>query len=170
MWWERTVRSKGGHVSQPEQVQTPPQEELPVFVYGTLRTGQDNYVRFLGGKTAREIPATLPEHQMYVAGDYPFVTDAMDDSTVVGDLMFLAPERYQAVLADLDGLEGYRLNDLDSPYLRVKRSAHYIDAEGQARRIETWVYHGGLDCLSTMSEDNRVASGDWAAYVRTRRP
>lgn len=146
------------------------QEELPVFVYGTLRTGQENYVRFLEGKTAREIPATLPEHRMYVADDYPFVTDAMDESAVVGDLIFVEPAQYAAVLADLDRLEGYQLDELGSPYLRVKRSAQYTDAEGATQRIETWVYHGGLRCLSTMSEDSWVGSGDWLTYVRTRRP
>ena len=155
-------------MSHPDRVAQ--QEELPVFVYGTLRTGQENYVRYLEGKTAREILATLPEHRMYVADEYPFVTDAMDDSAVVGDLIFVEPEHYVAVLADLDRLEGYQLDELGSPYLRVKRSAHYTDAEGATQRIETWVYHGGLRCLSTMSEGSRVANGDWLTYLHTRRP
>src|SRR5262249_3285693 len=91
----QAVIRKACHVSEPDS--TAPLEELPVFVYGTLRTGQDNYVRFLAGKTTRELPATLPDHSMYVAYGYPFVTDVFDGRAVIGDLMYLESTGYKSV-------------------------------------------------------------------------
>src|SRR5262249_60711090 len=73
---------KGGTLlSEPDS--TAPLEELPVFVYGTLRSGQDNYARFLAGKNVRETPAALPDHSMYVAYGYPFVTDVLGGRSLI---------------------------------------------------------------------------------------
>src|SRR5258706_16482561 len=100
-------------------------EYLPIFVYGTLRPGQENYDRFVLGKTAREVAAMLPDHAMFVLDGYPCITaDANRGAVigaVIGDVLYLLPELFPAVLAALDQLEGYMPGDASSPYLRVRR-------------------------------------------------
>jgi gamma-glutamylcyclotransferase (GGCT)/AIG2-like uncharacterized protein YtfP len=139
-------------------------QQLPIFVYGTLRTGQGNYRRFLEGETIAEYPATLPNHKMYSLG-IAYITDSKT-GCVVGDLMFLEPSTYQKVLANLDGLEGYREKDPHSHYLRVKRTAQYTDKTGRLQNVECWVYHGGEYALRRMKEENLVEGGDWLAHKK----
>jgi gamma-glutamylcyclotransferase (GGCT)/AIG2-like uncharacterized protein YtfP len=140
-------------------------EELPFFVYGTLRVGESNYRRYVAGKTTQEYPAILPAHTLY-ARDLPCVTDASDGSQVVGDLLFVPTELYAHVLAALDELEEYYPEEADPWYIRVKRRVHYTDAEGVAREVDAWVYHGGKRTLRQYSADDRVPSGDWIAFYR----
>lgn len=141
-------------------------EYLPVFVYGTLRTGQGNWSRLLRGRTRHEIEAKLPRHKMYSVG-IAYVTDNAPqeaESEIVGDLMYIEPEIYSQVMRNLDGLEGYNAATHTGHYLRVKRTATYKTELGQTREVEAWVYHGGEEALRRMTERVRVQSGDWLEW------
>ncbi len=144
------------------QTTTPQQdteEQLPFFVYGTLRTGQGNWVNCLKGKTAREVPAIAPDQVMYSDG-LAFVTDR-EGYQVVGDLMFVKPQQYAAVLARLDQLEGYYADAPErSFYVRVAREVIYREGD-EERRVRAWVYHVGRRTLSRLDDDLIVADGDW---------
>jgi gamma-glutamylcyclotransferase (GGCT)/AIG2-like uncharacterized protein YtfP len=140
-------------------------EQLPVFVYGTLRAGELNHRRLVAGRTTREVSATLPDHKMY-ASDYPCVTDDPEGGRVTGDLLFIRPEIYEVVLAQLDELEQYDPAADDPWYRRVKRTAEYADAAGNTRRVEAWVYHGGRATLAAHTEEQRVPGGDWLEHCR----
>jgi gamma-glutamylcyclotransferase (GGCT)/AIG2-like uncharacterized protein YtfP len=140
-------------------------EQLPVFVYGTLRVGELNHRRLVAGRTTREIPAVMPNQKMY-AGAYPCVADDPEGGEIVGDLLFIRPELYAQMLAELDELEEYRPEEEDPWYRRVSREARYRDEEGRTRTVEAWVYHGGRATLSAFTERDRVADGDWLAYCR----
>jgi gamma-glutamylcyclotransferase (GGCT)/AIG2-like uncharacterized protein YtfP len=45
-----------------------PTTHLPIFVYGTLRTGQSNWARLLRGTTVSETPAVALDHALYANG------------------------------------------------------------------------------------------------------
>ena len=139
-----------------------PAEQLPIFVYGTLRHGQINYRRLLSGKTSREEPAILPDHALHT-GIYPYVFDTTRGAQVHGELMFPLPHIYDDLLAQLDELEDYRAGDESSMYLRVTRPVTYTGANGEPLTITAWVYHAGPVARRAATEANRIPSGDWLA-------
>ncbi|NTU81043.1 MAG: gamma-glutamylcyclotransferase [Chloroflexales bacterium] len=135
---------------------------LPLFVYGTLRPGQPNYARYLGGQTAAEAPATLVGAALFTEGPYPFLVTAPDmlrpDDMVRGAIIALRPPVYQLVMADLDDLEGYIEGDTHNLYERI--ALEVATAEGPRR---AWVYVAGAGPLALIraGELRRVAGGDW---------
>lgn len=144
---------------------------LPVFVYGSLRVGESNYLRLVEGNTEREVAAVLPGHRMYryeiYSGIYPCVSDAGPEEAVPGDLLYLPDDIYEPVLAALDELEMYDPATHSGPYLRVKRTAFALDDAEQAHPIEAWVYHASPDTLASRAPDDHIPGGDWVAYRRT---
>jgi len=140
---------------------------LPIFVYGTLRPGQGNYDRFVLGKTAREVAAMLPDHAMFVLDRYPCITDDTGAGDVIGDVLYLLPELFPAVLAALDRLEGYTPGDACSPYLRVRRSVRTGEGDGgePPRTSLAWVYVAGEPALLRRPACDPVPGGDWLAYL-----
>src|SRR5260221_12540408 len=105
-------------------------EYLPIFVYGTLRPGQENYDRFVLGKTAREVAALLPDHAMFVLDGYPCITEDTGAGDVSGDTLILLPELFPAVLAALDPLGGCTPRGAGSPYPRVRPPVPTRDRAG----------------------------------------
>lgn len=149
-----------------------PAGRLPVFVYGSLRVGESNYLRLVEGNTEREVSAVLPAHRMYryeiYAGVYPCVIDAGTDEAVPGDLLYLRDEIYAPVLARLDELEMYDPATHSGPYLRVRRVAFAADDAGRARPIEAWVYHASPETLASRRPDDHIPGGNWVAYRRSQ--
>lgn len=134
-------------------------EQLPVFVYGTLRTGQGNWRRYLQGKTSAQRPAIAPDHKMY-ATNYAYVTDAPGQQ-IVGELVEIWPECYGRVMRDLDRLEDYDpLDPEHSLYVRVEREVLLVDAEPHRRR-RAWIYHLNPRRHDAFSDADLVADGDW---------
>lgn len=97
--------------------------QLPFFVYGTLKRGEPNYVRYLTGQTAGEVSAYLERAALFTQGPYPFLTQAADlltpDAKVYGNLITIRPAVYHLVLSDLDRLEGYIEGGTQNLYERV---------------------------------------------------
>jgi gamma-glutamylcyclotransferase (GGCT)/AIG2-like uncharacterized protein YtfP len=118
-------------------------EYLPVFVYGTLRAGQDNWRR------------------------YAYVTDA-PGYQVIGELMLIRPECYAPVMQDLDRLEDYDPDDLEgSLYVRVQREVLVIESVPRPRRA--WIYHLNPRQRGMFSEADLVPHGDWLRHGRGER-
>jgi gamma-glutamylcyclotransferase (GGCT)/AIG2-like uncharacterized protein YtfP len=138
---------------------------LPIFVYGTLRPGQENYDRFVLGKTAREVPAVLPAHAMFVLGGYPCITEDAGLGDVIGDVLYLLPELFPKVLAALDQLEGYVPGDPSSPYLRVRCSVRTGDGGEPPHASLAWVYVAGEPALLRRPACVPVPGGNWLAYL-----
>lgn len=130
-----------------------PLRYLPVFVYGTLRSGEKNYPRFLAGRTTSEFPGTVAGELFFVRdGGYPYLIPG--SGRVRGELMVLAPSQYAATLASLDTLEEYDPRDeAHSVYLRRTASVR-LDNGGE--RL-AWVYYWNLP--EVMGEP--VVSGDF---------
>lgn len=144
--------------------------QMPVFVYGTLRNPngvnpQGNYRWALAGRTVSEQPATLDRAVMYDNnGGFPFVsrTDATDHDQVQGEVMYLDPTQYDAVVRDLDGLEGYRgPNARGNMYERVLVTV--TTADGQ--QIEAYTYLTAPDLFEhRVKHLPVVTNGDWVGY------
>ena len=142
-------------------------EELPVFVYGTLRTGQGNWSHLLAGNTTSEHPAVAPNHVMWSRG-IAFIADGEGEGEgeVIGDLMIIDREIYQEVMVNLDRLEGIhnRQTGAGYSYCRVKR---VVMVDG--REVEAWMYHGSSEVVGgfrTNGEKYRVSSGDWLEWQK----
>lgn len=79
-------------------------ERLPLFVFGTLRRGEENH-HYLAGRYDRVRAASLPDFRRETAAHgYPAAVAAPGES-VEGELFFLTPQHYDAVLRDCDLLE-----------------------------------------------------------------
>lgn len=140
-------------------------EPLPVFVYGTLRTGQRNWQRLLAGRTVHEQPATAPNHVMYADG-IAFIGDGA--GTVVGDLLTLDPARSVALMRDLDQLEGITdpATGRGLGYCRVQRPVLVGDTP-----VRAWLYHGSpatLAAFAAQGDTFVVLDGDWVAWCAQR--
>jgi gamma-glutamylcyclotransferase (GGCT)/AIG2-like uncharacterized protein YtfP len=138
-------------------------DQPPIFVYGSLRHGMENY-GMLRGRTLSEVPATLVGAQMYSLGWFPMLVEAADDYTVRGELMILHPQHYSRVLTSLDRLEGYDENDeAHSLYLRVRCPVR----SKSGREVMAWVYMGS-ESRVTSRHGEIVAGGDWIRYTQDR--
>ncbi|MFD8058913.1 gamma-glutamylcyclotransferase family protein [Streptomyces cyaneofuscatus] len=84
---------------------SPPTDELPFFVYGTLLPGEPNHDLFLRGRTSGERPAVLPRALLYDGPGYPYAIDG--HGRVHGTLLTAAPGVYGELLGLLDHLEEY---------------------------------------------------------------
>jgi gamma-glutamylcyclotransferase (GGCT)/AIG2-like uncharacterized protein YtfP len=129
----------------------------PVFVYGTLRPGQENYA-LLRGFTVAEEPAYAAHLDLFALPSYPMALSG--SGTVVGDLLFLAPAIYRRLLQHLDDLEGWVPNQIGCQFRRVP-----CRVTTQARlRQPAWMYIGNRPHLG--AEAVRIDHGDWVRYRR----
>ena len=138
----------------------------PVFVYGTLRVGQGNHRRLLGGRTVNERPCIAEGLAMYGHG-IPYAVRS-PGSRVVGDLITIDPALYSEVLADLDRLEGYHPDRPDdSHFVRATRPVitnNPLPGGGTWQAFHTaWIYLAGpgVDPASM----TRISGSDWLVHT-----
>ncbi|GAA1353817.1 gamma-glutamylcyclotransferase family protein [Streptomyces beijiangensis] len=125
-----------------------PEQELPFFVYGTLRPGERNHDLFLRGRTASEEPASLPGLVLYQGPGYPYAIEA--PGTSVGELVTAGPGAYPRLLDELDRLE--------DEYDRVARDV--LRADGTP--VRAWVYViTGAEARRLRSGGHPIPGGDW---------
>lgn len=130
---------------------------LPVFVYGTLRSEQRGGQVFDGALEQRA-PAELPGHQLYQAG-LPYVAEVGPlDSSVIGEILTIAPGQYSDMMARIDRIEGFRPGQAQVNH--YNREARMVTAPDCGQKL-AWVYHGGQGF--SYNDDRLVPGGDWAA-------
>lgn len=151
----RTVRASEGYARWVERETSPDpavegpvvSDELPFFVYGTLRPGAYNHDRFLAGRIGAEADAVLDGAVLYDGPGYPYVVPA-EKGRVVGTLLTPAPGAYGELFGLLDRLE------LPVGYERVAKD---VVRTGDGARVAAWVFLAGPDApLGPVIE-----SGDW---------
>jgi gamma-glutamylcyclotransferase (GGCT)/AIG2-like uncharacterized protein YtfP len=140
------------------------EQQLPFFVYGTLRPGGSNYGRYLAGRTLAEVDASLAGAALFSPGAFPFLTLEPDlaapDAVAHGTLITVAPAQYAAALPLLDTLEGYTPGGDANLYERIATSV--LTAGGPQR---AWVYIAAPRALRLIRAGRmrRVAGGRWEA-------
>ncbi|MFI1258993.1 gamma-glutamylcyclotransferase family protein [Streptomyces netropsis] len=140
-------------------------EQLPVFVYGTLRAQQGNYRRILAGRTACERPASLEDYTL-LGSVVPFAVPR-EGRRVVGELMDVRPEAWRMVLRRLDHLEGYTGAEFDSLYVRRQHVVQCSDGEP----VRAYFYEAGpAHRESWLMGSPEVPGGDWVASGFARTP
>lgn len=113
------------------------QTPTPVFVYGTLRTGQGNWQWALQDRTTSAHLATVTGFQMYGLQGYPYAVHTDNDKHLIhGEVMHIDPEQYDEVMADLDRLEGYRPDNKNSHYDKKIIQATLEDGT----KVEAYIY------------------------------
>jgi gamma-glutamylcyclotransferase (GGCT)/AIG2-like uncharacterized protein YtfP len=137
--------------------------QLPVFVYGTLRSGQGNYRHILAGHTKRERSAVLHDYKL-LDGGVPFAVLG-EGHRVVGEVMDLQPLMWETVLNRLDRLESYTGRDHDSLYVRAVRRVTLEDGS----EIDVYVYLASQSTCNGVWLANapEVPGGDWVAADAT---
>ncbi|MEV6396741.1 gamma-glutamylcyclotransferase family protein [Streptomyces sp. NPDC051907] len=139
-------------------------EELPFFVYGTLRPGEPNHDRFLLGRTSAETPAALARARLYDGPGYPYaVLDASVSDTVTGEVAWAAPGEYGELLAVLDHLEEYIAPG--HPRNLYERVAHdVVRPDGTA--VRAWVYVAAPRVATRLRTDGvLIRGGDWSGRL-----
>jgi gamma-glutamylcyclotransferase (GGCT)/AIG2-like uncharacterized protein YtfP len=136
-------------------------EQLPVFVYGTLRHGCGNYEALLEGCTTAEFSAQAEGLALYGARfAFPYAA-VREGGVVVGELMVIDPQRYDEVLRHLDMLEGYRQKHPESShYVRVTRTVR-CEIDGQWVSREAYLYLAGNRAIARFDEADLIPGGDW---------
>lgn len=106
-------------------------EELPLFVFGTLRRGQCNH-HLIDGYEERMVPARLPGFERVA----PLMIARRPGSVVEGELYFLRPETYLEVMRQCDALEGIASGETaGEDYRRVR-----VDVETDEGIVKAWAY------------------------------
>ncbi|GAB4553466.1 MAG: gamma-glutamylcyclotransferase [Anaerolineae bacterium] len=138
--------------------------QTPIFVYGTLRNGERNYMRLLCGFTVSEFPAQLDQAQLFSLGSFPILVDAPESNAVVhGECLILHPAAYSRLLNELDYLEGYNpLAEARGEMSLYRRERRKIRLTGGAEAM-AWVYVGNHAMLRTLPHQ-LIAGGDWVQH------
>lgn len=129
-------------------------DQVPLFVYGTLRRTQENYT-LLRGYTLDERPAWIDGHTLYAINTYPVV--AIGEHTVYGELIRLNPNVCDRVLGRLDAFE---------------RSASRPNAGALHRRLvraqtatgHEWAWLYRAEDTRLIASGRIVPSGDWISH------
>jgi gamma-glutamylcyclotransferase (GGCT)/AIG2-like uncharacterized protein YtfP len=110
-------------------------QELPLFVFGTLRRGESNY-HFLAGRYDRCLAAMLHDFKRTMtAHGFPGVVPSPGEN-VTGELFFIRPAIFQETLRQCDILEDLPPGQLVGRYYR--RTRVVVDSvEGS---VTAWAY------------------------------
>lgn len=137
--------------------------QTPLFVYGTLRRGQHNYMRLLAGYTVSEIPATISGMRLYTVGHFPVMVEGEPGEVVHGEWMIVHPIVYAHVLEMLDRLEGYNPTAADGNasglYRREKRRVQLASGS----EALAWMYIGNPAMLEAMPHA-LIPDGNWLTF------
>lgn len=90
-------------------------ESLPIFVYGTLKLGEERSCRWPYPPQSVEPAVTRAE--LYDLGPYPAILPG--DDPVAGELWTLDPEHLDHTLRVLDEIECFGVDDVDLYVRRV---------------------------------------------------
>lgn len=141
-------------------------EPYPVFVYGTLRSGQGNH-RLMADAVQSSSLARADGVGVYGAhAGFPYATEHEDaDAFTVGEVSWLSdgPVGWQA-RQSLDWLEGFSSDaPSTSHYERVLRPVRVQGPDGVTREVQAWMYMARGSARRQLSEADRILDGDWVA-------
>ncbi|WP_192988118.1 gamma-glutamylcyclotransferase family protein [Carnobacterium mobile] len=148
------------------------QEEVfrPVFVYGSLKTGEFNYKRYLDGKVLTVEPKRArikgKLYDMPYKGYPALQVEALSSDWVYGEVVELLD--YETTLSQLDGLEGYY--GAEHPANEYERSIKTVEVwqertqEFIAQKAFVYLYRVENDARFT-EQAQAVKDGIWRPSV-----
>lgn len=112
-------------------------EQLPLFVFGTLRVGHSNH-RLLRGRYLRVLDAELLGYRRI----QPLMIAPSADGCVDGELFFIKPDRYELTLSECDRLEGIPEGQTSGPfYARIEVTVHVSNESHESPDgLRAWAY------------------------------
>ena len=108
-------------------------EHLPIFVYGTLKRGEER--AGMWPHEPLEVREATTRAALYDLGPYPALGEGED--VVGGELWFVAEEHLERTLAALDEIEGYNQGGED---LYVRVDVPCADGGGESHTAFTYFY------------------------------
>ena len=103
--------------------------ELPLFLYGTLRKGESGE-DVLAADVVRRAAARARGRLLDLKAPYPGAVFGPDEGWIDGEIVWLAPSRFQAALDRADEYENV-------PFL-FRRIAVTVETDGQS--VEAWAF------------------------------
>ena len=127
-------------------------EELPVFVFGTLRPGWGNACQWDGlGEAKHDGKAIVKDHRLVSNGAFPYCLPAAGRNTV-GTLIVAHDGCWSRMIDQMDMLEGV-------PVHYNRRRVNVSTPEG---KIQSWYYLP--DDWGTYERMSPVPNNDWAQH------
>lgn len=108
-------------------------ENLPIFVYGTLKRGQIRAGRW--PRAPQSVVAATTRGRLYDLGPYPALIAGTD--VVLGELWYVAPDDLDETLRVLDEIECYGHEDVD---LYVRLIVDCVTDSGVPQRAYTYYF------------------------------
>ncbi len=118
-------------------------QQIPLFVYGTLRRGEENH-HYLDGHYLRVLPAELTGYARIA----PIMIAPRSGESVVGELYMLKPDEYAATMAGCDELEELHPGQMTGRDYQRKQVT-IATAEGT---VEAWAYVQALTVLESIRQ------------------
>lgn len=144
-------------------------QKLPVFVYGTLRSGQGNR-RIMASSVTDYKLASIKGIGIY-NGDYsfPYAKEHDDpEAIIIGELTWLSDDKEGATARSrLDRLEGFNADQPElSHYDRALKEVTITNSEGKQETHKAWIFLAQGTAKDQLHERDRVRNGDWVKSGR----
>ena len=127
--------------------------QLPLFVYGTLRPGEQYHNRLLGDHIDRVESALIQGGLVqHLAGNYPCLVRG--EGSVAGELVWIQPEVWPKLIEAVDRFEEYSPLDMENSMYRREQ----VEAKlGCGKVILAWTYVWN----QAEMPGPVIVSGDW---------
>ena len=130
---------------------------LNVFVYGTLKPGEINYLSYCEGKVVSQISGYVRGDLYALPAGYPAMTEG--NNQVYGVLLTFNNANDANILTSLDLLENYQPQRLSELNQYNRRLVTVYDTEDRAI-AQAWAYFMTTDKIR-QHQGIRLASGSW---------
>lgn len=134
---------------------------LPLFVYGSLRSGFQHPAYTYISRYFRLLGTAKVKGELYDMGDYPAAIPTTEDHWITGELYAInKDEEFPWAMGQLDDYEGIN-GEADEPVLyRREKATVYLNEES----VESWIYWFNGDVTGR----SKIDCGDLLIYMKEK--